>query len=829
MSGLQSPERETLPQRYHRLRQEGGRADAQLTLALQLPEYRADAHICLGIDALQQQELPRAFLHLAIAADLLAGRTDVRALLAHVVATQGQAALATAVLMAAVQQFPTNPDLRLRLWDAQAASMSSTGFRQQLMATLPDLTDPAELAVVLDLLAKAATDDLPIGVVHYHPGLNEIRGWLFDPRPAAPLRIAIEANDRHAQVTLDHPSPLLTQAGLTAGHGDIRIQLPAGVQCVNVKDASGKPLLGSPLTICAPLVVPPALEGDPANQPVDVLIPVYEGLAETLECVESAVRARKLNRTRHRLVVLDDASPNRPLSRKLQALAAKGKIVYQRRPANLGFIRNMNRGMTLHPESDVVWLNADTRVHGDWLDRLRAAAYGAADIATATPLTNNGELMSFPQSRVSHPMPGAAQQAELDGLARQLDMPAEEIETGCGFCLFIRRRALEQVGYLDEQELLRGYGEETDWCIRARALGWRHVGALNLFVAHKGGVSFGAEKPLRVQHNNDILRRRYPDAEERFEAFCRRDPLHNARTALQRAALAKRPAAKPGDDELLVDAETDSSCAPSLSYRNQGHATAVTLRAQLGALPLALDYQLPADQTQLVQDLASLHLASLRIRWRANLPRTLMALLSLLRLPYSIECLSDTLLQAPDQQSNTFAAQATHLYLPNPALLARYQAALPHAHFLTQPAPQPKPKPASAPVHALLIADALDKPTVLQRWLEVARQIKRQALPVILLLIDDTSALASLRGTGACHLLPEVAGLSQTQSLLLCGCNAAVSLDDAPGANWTAAELAAHHDLPLYAPPSEVALTAGAFDLAELPLADSPFCLESQP
>jgi hypothetical protein len=132
-------------------------------------------------------------------------------------------------------------------------------------------------------------------------------------------------------------------------------------------------------------------------------------------------------------------------------------------------------------------------------------------------------------------------------------------------------------------------------------------------------------------------------------------------------------------------------------------------------------------------------------------------------------------------------------------------------------------------VHALLIADALDKPAILERWLDVARQIKRQAMPVTLLLVGDTSALASLRGTGACHLLPEVAGLSQAQSLLLCGCNAAVSLDNAPGASWTAAELTAHLDLPLYAPPSDVALAAGAFDLAELPLADSPFCIESQP
>ncbi|EPN68250.1 glycosyl transferase family protein, partial [Pseudomonas syringae pv. actinidiae ICMP 19096] len=88
-----------------------------------------------------------------------------------------------------------------------------------------------------------------------------------------------------------------------------------------------------------------------------------------------------------------------------------------------------------------------------------------------------------------------------------------------------KRKALDSVGYLDEVELLRGYGEETDWCLRARGLGWRHVGAPNVFVAHQGGISFGAEKALRVAHNNAILKRRYPDASSRYENFCLRDPI----------------------------------------------------------------------------------------------------------------------------------------------------------------------------------------------------------------------------------------------------------------------------------------------------------------
>ncbi|KHL71423.1 glycosyl transferase, partial [Pseudomonas putida] len=136
-------------------------------------------------------------------------------------------------------------------------------------------------------------------------------------------------------------------------------------------------------------------------------------------------------------------------------------------------------------------------------------------------------------------------QAALDDLARQTDSPPMEIETGCGFCLYIKREALDQVGYLDEVHLARGYGEETDWCLRAREHGWRHMGAPNVFVAHQGGISFGAEKALRVAHNNAILRKRYPDASARYNTFCLRDPIKPARQALQKARLAKLASLPP--------------------------------------------------------------------------------------------------------------------------------------------------------------------------------------------------------------------------------------------------------------------------------------------
>jgi GT2 family glycosyltransferase len=251
-----------------------------------------------------------------------------------------------------------------------------------------------------------------------------------------------------------------------------------------------------------------------------------------MECLVSLLSYRASNATPHEIIVLDDASPNRALVADLQALAHAGLIEYRRQDTNLGFIKTINRGMALRPDSDVVWLNADTRVHGDWLDRLRGAAYRDGRTASATPLSNNGELMSFPWVQVSTPMPDTARQAQIDLLASLLAAPPIEIPLGCGFCFYIKRAALRAVGLLDEVHLERGYGEETDWCLRASHAGWRHVGAANVFVAHRGGVSFGIEKVLRVQQNNALIRRRYPEADALCQRFRVANPMRKTKQAI---------------------------------------------------------------------------------------------------------------------------------------------------------------------------------------------------------------------------------------------------------------------------------------------------------
>ncbi|KPY85522.1 Glycosyl transferase protein [Pseudomonas syringae pv. tagetis] len=817
--------RETLMDMFHRHRQadERGLAAMALECALQTAEYRPEALVWKGIGALPQD--PKlAFIYLLNAAHAFPLRADIHALLGRSIIAQGHASLANRYLNGVWQKMPDDPSLRMMLWQARSLSETPEDLRRIILAHLPDITAANELAFVLKLLAAQSGLPGTLGVVRYLTDVQEIHGWAIDLHNVqAPASLQLEANGQLISMLASAPHPLLTAAGLPATHGGIRIKVPNATPSVQVRFDTGAPLLGSPVSAMPVFAAPPVALKVGEKQPVDVLIPVYDGLAETLECINSALEARKLNRTPHRLVVIEDATPVPALRKALKVLAGKGKITLVQNPINLGFIRSMNRAMALSPRQDVVWLNADTRVHGDWLDRLRNVAYSDEAIASVTPFTNNGELMSFPESRFSHPMPSAREQAQLDDLARQTDSPAMEIETGCGFCLYIKRSALDNVGYLDEVELLRGYGEETDWCLRARGQGWRHAGAPNVFVAHQGGISFGAEKALRVAHNNAILKRRYPDASSRYENFCLRDPIRPARQALQRARVAQLAAhlTTPQLKQLHIGNSEARQAPFSLTWRNNGQHAEATLQANVLPLTFSLDYELPADNEQLLQDLRSLPLEELIYHNLANCPLEFYALAAQLEKPYRIICRDDALLE-PNARCDwpSFAGQAQSIQLPWNALRERYAAALPQATLLIESMSQSVAANETVP-GTLIIADSLSGADIAGRWLELGRRITREKLPLILLLASDSPWSKTLLATGAIHALPITHGLSLADAVLIAGCTAALSLEQNPGASWRAADLAAELGLPLYAPPGPVANEAGALPINTLPISSS--------
>jgi GT2 family glycosyltransferase/glycosyltransferase involved in cell wall biosynthesis len=329
--------------------------------------------------------------------------------------------------------------------------------------------------------------------------------------------------------------------------------------CVEALTPDGErlPLDGSPLLPkgeqqarshpCGTGFSPPALPPLDAREapdgrlsPVSIVVPAYAGVDETIACVRSILATTA--RDEAEVIVVDDASPDPALRSALEDLAGGALITLLVNPINVGFPGSVNRGTALRPDRDVVLVNADAEVFGDWLTRLRRAAYAAEDIATATPFSNNGSLMAYPANGAEVESPDAA---DLDDRLAQLNGGLTvELPSGSGFCLYIKRACLAQVGPFEETAFGRGYGEEDDFCQRARAQGWRHVGAADVFVRHVGGRSFGPLRSLLTGHNLKRLFHRHPAYRRAIRRFLTSDPLRPLRRDLDESRLAAAPSPK---------------------------------------------------------------------------------------------------------------------------------------------------------------------------------------------------------------------------------------------------------------------------------------------
>jgi GT2 family glycosyltransferase len=259
----------------------------------------------------------------------------------------------------------------------------------------------------------------------------------------------------------------------------------------------------------------------PDDSIVDIIIPVYRGLSETQACLASVLADTQ--RPSGHILVIDDCSPEPNLSEWLQELAAKGDIVLFRNPVNLGFVGTVNRGMTEAGRNDVVLLNSDTEVPKGWLLRLMAHAYMKARIASVTPFSNNATICSYPSLHggtlpIGYTYESIDKACQIANGSRTVMIPS-----AVGFCMYIRRDCLDEVGLFDEEAFGRGYGEENDFCMRATELGWHHILACNIFVYHAGEISFGTGSSERA-NSSSILRHRHPSFHLIVDHYIKRDP-----------------------------------------------------------------------------------------------------------------------------------------------------------------------------------------------------------------------------------------------------------------------------------------------------------------
>ncbi len=246
---------------------------------------------------------------------------------------------------------------------------------------------------------------------------------------------------------------------------------------------------------------------------VSIIVPIYSDWPSLKDCLKAL--AETVDLAKHKVMLVND---NGPEADQLEAdiknfIKSRRGFEYYRNSKNLGFVGTCNRAALELDKTgnDMLLLNSDTIPTPGWLDEMISVLNSSSKIATVTPRTNNATLATIPlwsvhQKGISPKKSFALFEKLKSELPRQ-----NEIPTGHGFCLLIRRKLINNFGLFDPV-FGKGYGEENDFCQRVIKKGYINVLANHAYVYHLEARSFTAERKARlIETNLKIIWQRYPN------------------------------------------------------------------------------------------------------------------------------------------------------------------------------------------------------------------------------------------------------------------------------------------------------------------------------
>lgn len=260
----------------------------------------------------------------------------------------------------------------------------------------------------------------------------------------------------------------------------------------------------------------------------DVIIPIYNAIDCVKECVNSVIKNTDLKE--NGLILIDDKSPDESVREYLKVLESDLKninvtILYNE--TNLGFVGTVNKGMK-YSKNDVLLLNSDTEVGPKWLELMKECAYSQENVGSVTALSNNATLVSVPIGLQANELPSNMSFEEYAILVQMNSLKKyPELPTAHGFCMYIRRDVLDNVGYFDAKTFGKGYGEENDFSYRCMEYGYKHLLCDEVIVYHKESQSFSESKTELINNNLKILAKRYPAYVSKTDMWLKRFPLKN--------------------------------------------------------------------------------------------------------------------------------------------------------------------------------------------------------------------------------------------------------------------------------------------------------------
>lgn len=266
----------------------------------------------------------------------------------------------------------------------------------------------------------------------------------------------------------------------------------------------------------------PAAESLPlkwtSREPVTIVVPVFNALAETLACLESL----NISTSVPILVRVVDDGSDQSVREALEEYARnKPWIQVQSFDRNKGYTFAADYGIREADTEWVVLLNSDTLVTRGWLEGMLTCAQSDPRIAFVGPLSNAASYQSIPELydasrkwKVNR-LPSAMTPDEMATLVRKVSLKEyPEVPLLNGFCTLMKRSTFVELGGLNSTAFPAGYGEENDLCLRAGKAGVKLAVADDVYVYHVKSASFGnARRQELTKQGNEALRTLHPEVD----------------------------------------------------------------------------------------------------------------------------------------------------------------------------------------------------------------------------------------------------------------------------------------------------------------------------
>lgn len=299
--------------------------------------------------------------------------------------------------------------------------------------------DPAQIAQAVAHLDPTGTR--VIAQIEAEP--DRLSGWVTWPHGTTLHGALVETGPEATFVLVPDPHHPLANSARSAAtlalsrspSARSRIRFHTSAAAELAWTATFEPAEPADLGLPVPAHRPPE-PGDDAD--LLVIVQVYEDLDATTACLDS-LRDQTLPHSGFAVVVVDDASPNLQITAALQTRAHRGEFTLIRNPRNLGFAASVNAAAATRGDGEILILNADTVMPPRALERLLAVLHADPEIGTVTPLSNNGELTSFPVPHTANPLPPYDELLAWDAAAAANAAAPIDLPNGIGFCLLVRR------------------------------------------------------------------------------------------------------------------------------------------------------------------------------------------------------------------------------------------------------------------------------------------------------------------------------------------------------------------------------------------------------